>query len=291
MSVAQMSKKQKVIEFSKRLVVNAAMNAVPNSVQLLIATAQDFHELFLAAPPEEQQALLEAAGEMSEAELAMARAEVAREAGVDDEQAAGVVLQSLRGLRGTGEGEVLRSVNATLGAATRGEATITPRRGGRLNAGVVGTMLGESSRGIEVSGRGSWPDVEGFELKGVLGRGAAGVVYLAKEEASGRVCALKVGELESQSRFEREVRAMGAVEHPNLIDLWGQGLLSDPPPRSWISMPNVGGLTLSDVWRRGVELDEKLRLMGEVLAGLKALHTHNMAHRDLKPANALVTPL
>ena len=65
MSVAQMSKKQKVIEFSKRLVINAAMNAVPNSVQLLIATAQDFHELFLAAPPEEQQHVEKRLGEIA----------------------------------------------------------------------------------------------------------------------------------------------------------------------------------------------------------------------------------
>jgi hypothetical protein len=56
-------------------------------------------------------------------------------------------------------------------------------------------------------------------------------------------------------------------------------------------MPNVGGLTLSDVWRRGLPLDERLKLMGQVLSGLVALHQNNMVHRDLKPANALVTPL
>ncbi|MBM4293173.1 MAG: hypothetical protein FJ138_18625, partial [Deltaproteobacteria bacterium] len=137
-----MDQKQKVIEFSKRLLIHVATNALPGSVQLLMSAAQDFHELFLAAPPEERAALLEGARALSDAELTQARAEIARDTGLDDPEAADLVLQTLRGVRGAGDArEVLRSVNATLGAATRGEATIAPRAG-RARTTALATALG-----------------------------------------------------------------------------------------------------------------------------------------------------
>ena len=57
----QLSNKEKVIEFSKRLLINAAMNALPGSVQLLVDAARDFNDVFLATPESEQNALIDGA--------------------------------------------------------------------------------------------------------------------------------------------------------------------------------------------------------------------------------------
>ena len=182
-----MNNRQKVIEFSKRLLVNAAMNALPGSVQLLVDSARDFQELFLAAPEEERVALVEGAREMTEAEANRAHAEIVRETGIEDQVASNLILESLRGIRVTErtEQEVLRSVNATLSAATGGEATISPRRRTLLSVEGMGTMMGARTRRVEFGGEESWPAVEGFEIRGVLGAGASGVVYLAQQTSEG----------------------------------------------------------------------------------------------------------
>ena len=288
---SQMSNKDKFKALLKQVAVSAAMTAVPGSVQFLTEVGQKAYELWLASPPSERESYRAGAQELSEADRALVSAELERETGVSERAVVDVMTQSLQGMRGVGDDEALRSINATLGRATNGQATITPQRLTRRSS-AIGTIMGASTRSVDVSGRRDWPQVEGFEISGVLGKGAAGVVYLAKQtSAGGRVCALKVGDLVSASRFKREVAAMGAVDHENLIDLWGSGELSEPPPRYWIAMPNVGGLTLADLWRQGeLNLPEKLRLMGEVLSGLAALHRAGLVHRDLKPANALVTP-
>ena len=95
----QLSNKEKVIEFSKRLLINVVMNALPGSVQLLVDAARDFNDLFLATPESEQNALIDGAQGMSEAELELAHAEIARDVGIDDEAATQLVLESLRGIR------------------------------------------------------------------------------------------------------------------------------------------------------------------------------------------------
>ena len=145
-----------------------------------------------------------------------------------------------------------------------------------MSVRALGTLLGVSRRAVDVRGLPAQPEVAGFEISGVLGGGAAGVVYLARQMSEGgRVCALKVGDLVNETRFRDEVRAMATVEHEHLIDLWGSGELppAQPgdPPRYWIAMPNTGGITLADLWRQGgLELPARLRLLGEALSGLGA---------------------
>ncbi len=294
------SNKDKFKALAKQAVISAAMNVVPGPVAFMIEIGQEAYKLWGSSDPEEREAYQRGARALSEAEVDQLQAELAEETGVDDRAVVDLMVESVRQMRHTGEDEALRSINASLHQATNGHATITPQSGRsgslRLNPSAINTMMGAGRRRVEHSGRSAWPQVEGFEINGVLGSGAAGTVYLAKQlSEGGRVCALKVGQLESATRFEREVSAMRAVDHPHLIDLWGSGQLNEPPPRYWIAMPNVGGLTLADVWRQNsvhatLSLSDKLKLMGEVLSGLVALHQAGLVHRDLKPANALVTP-
>ena len=95
--------------------------------------------------------------------------------------------------------------------------------------------------------------------------------------------------MRDEGRFRREVRALSGVSHPNLIDYYGSGTLTDMrPPQFWISMPNLSGLTLADLMRQGLDLEQKLLLASQILSGLKALHSASLTHRDLKPENALI---
>ena len=286
-----LSNKDKCKVLAKQAVISAAMNALPGPLSFMIEMGHKVYELWWSEAPEERNCYIEGARELSEQEIDQLQLELAHETGVDHRAALDLVVESLRGMRANDESEALRSINASLHRTTKTEATITPRRHSRPQNSALSTLIGAPQRFVERSSRSEWPQIEGYELCGILGRGSAGIVYLAKQtEGDQRVCALKVGLLESSTRFERELKAMAAVEHINLVELWGSGQLSNPL-RYWIAMPNVGGLTLADLWgNRSLNLLERLRLMDEVLAGLAALHRGGLVHRDLKPANALVTP-
>ena len=202
--MSQLSNKDKFKALAKQAAISAAINVVPGPVSFMLEMGTKVYELWGSASPEEREDFIEGASSLSAVELDQLQAELAQETGVDDRAAVELVVQSIRGIRSTGEDEALRSINAQLHRASNGQATITPQRhqgqARRYNS-AMSTLLGAAHRGVEISGRASWPQVEGFELSAVLGRGASGVVYLAKQTtADNRICALKVGQLESASR-------------------------------------------------------------------------------------------
>ena len=291
-------KKKKLIEFTKRLLWNAGTQALNLTVpvEFALEVAQDFYDIFISADEEDRVALIESAQAMSEVEREALIAEIRGAQGEAGAQATRGVLETLR--IGPSRGEALETINARMLGGT-GE-TLMPRALspeqralGRAVASsmMIGTM-GASPRGA--LSRSDWPTIPGYELTGVLGVGAFADVFLARElDESGhpcRTCALKVGLLQNEGRFRREVSALSAVSHPNLIDYYGSGILSDPPPpKFWICMPNLSGLTLGGLMRWGLDLEQKLLLAEQVLEGLKALHTHGISHRDLKPENVLIS--
>jgi hypothetical protein len=90
-----------------------------------------------------------------------------------------------------------------------------------------------------------------FELLSELGRGGMGVVYRAWQPSLGRKVALKVlfrsGDPKAEARFAREIRALGRVEHPNLVKIFTSG--SDG--EQWFyAMELVEGATLAGVCER-----------------------------------------
>lgn len=147
------------------------------------------------------------------------------------------------------------------------------------------------------------PELEGlFVHPTLLGRGARSIVYhasphhqrwldLLAQHKVGSV-ALKVGYLESPTRFEREVEVMRSTWDQSLCPALDAGILEGQGSlraRYWIAMPNYGGLTLEHLIRQKTSLEAKLEVMRTCLDGLCALHTQGVAHRDVKPANILVT--
>jgi hypothetical protein len=92
------------------------------------------------------------------------------------------------------------------------------------------------------------PDVPGFQLLSVLGRGGMGVVYRARQASLDREvalkCVLRPGDPESEARFAREIRALGKVEHPHLVKIFTSGTAG---AQSFYAMELVEGATLAAV--------------------------------------------
>ncbi len=118
-----------------------------------------------------------------------------------------------------------------------------------------------------------------------------GSVYLARDPVIGRLTAIKLLKEEFdddlRERFTREARAVGSLEHPNIVTVYDIG---DHEGRPFIAMRYVSGETLADLIRRRATLlvTRKLRLIEEVCAGLHAAHQAGIVHRDIKPANVMV---
>ena len=135
-----------------------------------------------------------------------------------------------------------------------------------------------------------------YDCERMLGRGAMGVVYLARNTALDRRCALKVLSPQKTSLdvdyiecFEIEARAAAALVHPNVVTTHAIGVFDD---HHYLEMEYVAGGTLQH------EIDDHkslgplraTQLAAGIANGLAAAHRLKIVHRDLKPDNILVTP-
>jgi len=85
------------------------------------------------------------------------------------------------------------------------------------------------------------------------------------------------------ARFEREARALAALNHPNIAQVFGV-------EQSALIMELVDGLTLEDKLKQGpIETSESIRIAKQIAEALEAAHEKNIIHRDLKPANIKLT--
>jgi eukaryotic-like serine/threonine-protein kinase len=135
-----------------------------------------------------------------------------------------------------------------------------------------------------------------YEIECKLGDGGMATVYGATHPLIGKKAAIKVmnpalsldaGLVE---RFVLEARAVNAIGHPNIVDVFSFGRLSDG--RHYFVMEWLQGETLYDrMWERRPTLDEALDLVDQVCDALEAAHEKNIVHRDLKPANVFLTPV
>jgi predicted Ser/Thr protein kinase len=131
-----------------------------------------------------------------------------------------------------------------------------------------------------------------YEIKSLIGRGGMGNLYLAHDPNTNRLVALKLlnatlDSLELRERFAREARALAALNHPNIVNIYDTGEFEDSP---FIVMEYVRGETLAEMIKRRATLSisQKLKLMAELCAGLAQAHEAGIIHRDIKPANLMV---
>lgn len=132
-----------------------------------------------------------------------------------------------------------------------------------------------------------------FVIQERIGAGGMGVVYRAVHRLIGKQAAIKVlrAELVSQQQVERlliEARAVNAIHHPGIIDIFGFGSLSDGRP--YIIMELLRGFALSAFIRQQGRLDAgtTVDLLDELLSALGAAHDAGVVHRDLKPGNVFM---
>ena len=122
-----------------------------------------------------------------------------------------------------------------------------------------------------------------YEIVGTLGSGGMGAVYRARDSRLGRDVAIKVSAERFSDRFEREARAIAALNHPNICTLHDVG-------PDYLVMELVDGPTLADRIRSApIPIDEALTIARQIADALQAAHDRGIVHRDLKPANIKIT--
>jgi serine/threonine-protein kinase len=137
------------------------------------------------------------------------------------------------------------------------------------------------------------PEIPGYEIQKELGRGGMGVVFEAKQIATGRNVAIKailpaLGVTGRQiDRFLRECRILEALHHPNIVSCQDIG---EANGLIYLAMDLVNGLDAGKILKRKgpMEIHTAVRLICQVLSGLAHAHDQGFVHRDLKPANLLV---
>jgi len=139
-----------------------------------------------------------------------------------------------------------------------------------------------------------------YEILDEIGRGAMGVVYLAKDPLIGRLVALKTfkatnaltgRDLEMfRARFIREAQSAGILSHPNIVTIHDVVEESEEGV-TFIAMEYVRGTNLKEVLRGEgrLGLEEAAHVVAEVSEGLEYAHSRGVVHRDVKPANILLT--
>jgi serine/threonine protein kinase len=152
----------------------------------------------------------------------------------------------------------------------------------------------QASKILRGTGRGLLLDH--FQVLSPIGRGGMGTVYLARDERSGELVALKLlppsrwrNEERLLARFQREMELSRRVAHPHLAWTYEAGMSQRV---YYLAMEYIPGKTLGRIVSEGgpLPVPRAARLMAEVASGLEHAHNQGLIHRDLKPSNIMVTP-
>jgi serine/threonine-protein kinase len=130
-----------------------------------------------------------------------------------------------------------------------------------------------------------------YRLKGTIGAGGMGVVYLAEHQWLKRPCAIKLiapdraGDPKALASFEREVRTTARLSHPNTVEIYDYGRTEDG--RFYYVMELLNGLSLADLVASFGPLPpgRAIFLLRQACGALSEAHAAGLVHRDLKPAN------
>jgi serine/threonine protein kinase len=140
-----------------------------------------------------------------------------------------------------------------------------------------------------------------YRLGAVLGRGGMGEVLTARDEQLGRPVAIKRLRAQTSSpagvtRFLREARIQGRLEHPSIVPVHELG--EDVGGQPFFAMRQLTGVTLADVLAelavndpgttREFTQQRLLRAFADVCLAIEFAHTRGVVHRDLKPANIVI---
>jgi TolB-like protein len=133
-----------------------------------------------------------------------------------------------------------------------------------------------------------------YEVIRLLGAGAMGEVYSARDTRLGRLVAVKLlpdalaSDPARVGRFRQEALAAGALSHPNVVSVHDVGMAGDA---FFVVSELIDGVTLRDrIQAGGLTSTMALDVVGQAASGLAAAHQKGILHRDLKPENIMITP-
>src|SRR5580704_5365579 len=121
-----------------------------------------------------------------------------------------------------------------------------------------------------------------YEILALIGAGGMGEVYRARDTRLSRFVAIKVSAAQFSERFEREAKAIAALNHPNICQIYDIG-------PNYLVIEYVDGSPVVSSDQQPLPPAEALRLAMQIAVALQAAHAKGIIHRDLKPANILAT--
>lgn len=160
-------------------------------------------------------------------------------------------------------------------------------RKGKLSRFQAGKLLRGNGRGLLLAS---------YQVLAPIGRGGMSTVYLARDDRSGELVALKMlppsrwrKEERLLARFQREMELSRRVAHPHLAWTHESGFCLGV---YYIAMEYIPGKNLGKVVAESgpLKVPRAARLMAEVASGLEHAHNQGLIHRDLKPSNIMITP-
>lgn len=135
-----------------------------------------------------------------------------------------------------------------------------------------------------------------YEVVSALGQGAMGAVYKAVDPLIERTVAIKTINLdlskderaEFETRFYREAKSAGRLNHSNIVTIYDVGETGDV---AYIAMEYVEGESLREMLDSGVVFPPALigRIAAQIAGALNYAHENQVVHRDIKPANIMIT--
>jgi TolB-like protein/predicted Ser/Thr protein kinase len=132
-----------------------------------------------------------------------------------------------------------------------------------------------------------------YRINAAIGAGGMGEVYRATDTKLGRDVALKVlppevaSDPERLARFQREARAVAALNHPNVVTLYS---VEECDGVHFLTMELIEGQSLDRlIPANGLPVERIVEIAGELAEAMAAAHEKGILHRDLKPANVMVT--
>ena len=132
-----------------------------------------------------------------------------------------------------------------------------------------------------------------YEIVSALGAGRHGRSLQSRDTRLDRTVAIKVlpsdvaGDADSRARFEREARAVAALDHPHICGIYDVGSVDGT---HYLVMPHLDGPDAGRAPGRGpLPLDQALKIAAEIADALDKAHRQGIVHRDIKPANIMLT--
>ncbi len=132
-----------------------------------------------------------------------------------------------------------------------------------------------------------------YEIRDTIGAGGMGQVYRARDTKLGRDVALKIlpatlrSDRQALTRFEREAKALAALNHPNIVTIYS---IEKDNEEHFLTMELVEGKSLDRLVRdEGMTVDEFETIAVPLADAIAAAHASGVIHRDLKPANIVVS--